>query len=197
MGRMTGLRERKKERTRQTLIAVAVRLFEEKGFDAVTVAEIAEAAEVSTRTFFLHFPTKEDVLFANADLRVDLGLRVIAERAPGEHHREVLTRAMAEMIAHSWEEDLASGLAALRIRLAAGSPALGARLYRQYGLAQEDFARALREAYELDEVAAAALVGALVGAVGAVAVVSLRRGDTPDECRAAMIRATHLVLGPG
>ncbi|GLW12596.1 hypothetical protein Misp01_77240 [Microtetraspora sp. NBRC 13810] len=193
-----GLRERKKRRTRQALVEAAVRLFEEKGYDGVTVAEIAAAAEVSTRTFFLHFQTKDDVLFANAAPRIDLGLQVIAERA-GEPMREVLGRAMEAMIGHVWDGDLTSGLAALRVRLAAGAPALQAGMLQRFFTAQTELSGALCRAYpdELDEVGAAALVGALIGAVVAATATSIGRGDSPDQVRDAMRRAAELVLPPG
>src|SRR2546428_13627882 len=63
MASRPGLRERKKEQTRQLIFDAARRLFETKGFDQVSVAEIARAADVSEVTVFNYFPTKEDLFY--------------------------------------------------------------------------------------------------------------------------------------
>src|SRR5262245_48773831 len=85
-----GLRERKKRRTRRTIAAIATRLFAERGFEHVTVAEIASLAEVSTKTVFNYFPTKEDlVLYGREEIEASL-LQAIQRRALGE---SVLTAA--------------------------------------------------------------------------------------------------------
>ncbi|MFI7612119.1 TetR/AcrR family transcriptional regulator [Nonomuraea terrae] len=198
MGEEPGRRERKKQRTREALVAEAMRLFEQQGYDETTVAEIATAADVSTRTFFLHFPTKEDVLLANTQVRVDLGADVIAGRGPGESAADVLGRAIEEMIVNTWNTDLASGLAGLRAGLLTSSPAAQARLLQRFLAAHADLTEALLRAYpdELDPIEAAALVGAVVGAVGAAALTSLRHGDPPEQVRDAMRRATALAVHP-
>ncbi|TMR96687.1 TetR/AcrR family transcriptional regulator [Nonomuraea basaltis] len=196
MGEELGRRERKKQRTREALAAAAVRLFERQGYDETTVAEIAEAADVSTRTFFLHFPAKEDVLLANVQVRVDIGLHTIAGRRPGEAAPDVLARAVEEMIANTWRTDLPSGMAGLRAGLVTSSPAVQARLLQRVLAAHAELAQALRQAYpeELDEVDASALVGAVMGAVGAAGLTSLRRGDAPEQVRDAMRRAADLAV---
>src|SRR3954464_12911095 len=78
-----GLRERKKRATRDAIAAAARRLFAERGFDAVTVAEIAVAADVSEKTVFNHFPTKEDLVFAGGEARLDQLLADLAKRPAG------------------------------------------------------------------------------------------------------------------
>ncbi|MEV6861846.1 TetR family transcriptional regulator [Streptosporangium subroseum] len=85
---MTGLRERKKRQTRQAIAEAAMRLFAERGFEAVTVNEIAEAAGVAKVTLFTYFPTKESlVLDAVAD---DDVAKAVAERRPGQSPLDAL-----------------------------------------------------------------------------------------------------------
>jgi AcrR family transcriptional regulator len=79
-----GLRERKKEKTRQALESAALKLFAEKGFDGTTVDEIVEACDVSQRTFFRYYGAKEDVLFADGDERLEELLAELRRRPADE-----------------------------------------------------------------------------------------------------------------
>jgi AcrR family transcriptional regulator len=79
----TGLRERKKTETRERIAAVAAALFRARGYDAVTIDEVAVAADVSKKTVFNYFPTKEDLVFDRADDRESALLAAVYARAPG------------------------------------------------------------------------------------------------------------------
>lgn len=192
-----GLRERKKQRTKQDLIDAALRLFRERGYEQTTIADIAKAADMSPRTFFLHFSAKEDVLLANNDLRVDhIGPTVKALTRPGATPQDVLARTMHRLVTNTWQTDLTTGIGALRLRLLADAPSLQAAMLRRLLVAQRELTTAICEQFpDLDHVTAASLVGALNGAVTAAALASLEAGQTPDEAHDAMVRAIALAAG--
>ncbi len=135
----TGLRERKKRRTRDELEMAALRLFEQRGFDAVTVEDIAAEAEVSPRTFFRYFPCKEDVLFGDAEQRLATLRAQLQSSPPGEPVLETVRRAAAafavdyESVAHLYRQSTL-------IRIIAGSPHLAPRLLGKMAAKQEELA---------------------------------------------------------
>jgi AcrR family transcriptional regulator len=78
-----GLRERKKEAQRRAIAGAAMQLFGERGFDAVTVAEVAAKAETSVQTVFNYYPAKEDLMLWGRRRHEEELLRAVRERAPG------------------------------------------------------------------------------------------------------------------
>jgi AcrR family transcriptional regulator len=101
-----GLRERKKQRTREQIIEAAMRLFAERGYQATTVADIATAADVAPRTFFAHFPSKEAVVFHDLDRDLEGLASALRDRLPGETAFDALRRWIDTMF-DEWmtEED--------------------------------------------------------------------------------------------
>jgi AcrR family transcriptional regulator len=91
-----GLRERKKRQTRRLIADVATDLFVRRGFDKVTVAEVAEAADVSTKTIFNYFPRKEDMFFDREQEAAELLTRAIRDRPAGETPMRALRRLFVE-----------------------------------------------------------------------------------------------------
>jgi AcrR family transcriptional regulator len=87
-----GIRERKKERTREQIVEAAMGLFAEHGYQATTIADIATAADVARRTFFAYFPSKEAVVFHNIDRDLDGLAGTLRDRLPGETAFDALRR---------------------------------------------------------------------------------------------------------
>jgi AcrR family transcriptional regulator len=90
MSAQPGLRERKKRRTRETIARVAVELFAERGYHATTLADIAGAADVSTRTIFSYFASKEDILFCDFPELKAAFAEALAERPAGQDTLETV-----------------------------------------------------------------------------------------------------------
>lgn len=122
-GAQLGLRERKKLATRRGLAAIALRLFAERGFERVTVEEIAEAAETSPRTFYRYFADKSEVLFDEDDRLLAVLRGALADRPADEAPLEV-----ARQGAHALMDTLAEVPELLtRQRLVAETPPLAER----------------------------------------------------------------------
>src|SRR4030088_299673 len=93
-----GLRERKKLRTRTALIDSAFALFQHKGFEATTIDEIADAVDVSPRTFFRYFTSKEEVALSLVDDQLAALLDRVARRPPTESDLDALANAGMEVL---------------------------------------------------------------------------------------------------
>jgi AcrR family transcriptional regulator len=124
----TGLRELKKERTRNLIAETARRLFAERGFDRVSVAEIARAAEVAEKTVFNYFPTKEDLVYWRMESFEAELLQAIRDREPGESVLAAFGRVMREPRGLLGKDDPeARRQLVAATRMIAESPALLAR----------------------------------------------------------------------
>lgn len=124
---MEGLRERKKRRTREDIAAAAMALFSERGFDAVTVAEVARAAEVSEKTVFNYFPAKEDLVVHRGAERMAELIEAVRARPPGESLLEPFRRMTLDFL-DAVERGPVEAIVAVP-RLVMGSAALRDRLF--------------------------------------------------------------------
>jgi AcrR family transcriptional regulator len=160
---MHGLRERKKQRTRQAIRDAALHLFAQRGFDNVTVAQVAEAAEVAEKTVFNYFGTKEALFFdQDAPIEADL-VTAIRQRTPGESAVAAVRRYLAGHL----EPPAAIPEHYHGLPVLAHSPALQAYLRELFARSEQTVAQVLAEETATDpdtvepHVAAVALVGAL------------------------------------
>ncbi len=98
---LEGLREQKKERTRLRLIDEAFAMFEKKGYDATTVEEIAAAADVTSRTFFRYFTSKEDLAFMGQDDENRQVSELLKSRPKGQPMLDFLVSATRQILTRS------------------------------------------------------------------------------------------------
>lgn len=122
-----GLRERKKRQTREAIAQAAMALFVEHGFDAVTVADVARAADVSEKTVFNYFPAKEDLVLHGGEERRAALIEAIRTRPEGMSIVEPFRAATMEFVDRV-EHDPVESIVALP-RLVAGSRSLRDRLF--------------------------------------------------------------------
>ncbi|MBF8192201.1 TetR family transcriptional regulator [Nonomuraea sp. K274] len=156
---MAGLRELKKEQTRRRISEVALRLFDERGYDAVTVNEIAEAAGVAKVTLFTYFPTKECLV---TDGVADDMAAVVAGREEGTSPIEALRAHYLSMAAQGpGAVDVGALLA--RVRVISSNPALMGALHGVHMSQRYELAAALEDVY--DAPAARLAAGQITAAV--------------------------------
>lgn len=192
-----GLRERKKLRTHQAISEAAITLFLRFGFDQVSVAQIADAAEVSKRTLFKYFPTKEDLVVDRFIDHIDEYARVVTARPPDQSPLDALhawvLRGLADREPTSGLNDDPNVLEFLRLVL--DTPSVASRL-RDYTLrGVEALADALRAADPAgDELTARLAATQLVAVLQALAEFNWRAmldGVSAAEHHPAALHATE------
>jgi AcrR family transcriptional regulator len=119
-----GLRERKKQRTREAIVEAAFELFDERGFDGTTIADIAEAADIAPRTFFSYFPSKDDVVFHDFEKNYAMVASWLRDREPGTNAIDALRAGLAGVRGEAGAERLREKR--LRKRLARENESLAA-----------------------------------------------------------------------
>ncbi|MET9553518.1 TetR/AcrR family transcriptional regulator [Streptomyces sp. NPDC006645] len=199
-----GLRERKKRQTYERLSETAIALFLEKGFEKVSVAEIAAAAEVSKPTLFRYFPAKEDLVLHRFADHEDEAARVVAGAGGGAgagSPLEALHRNFADGLAR---RDPVTGLnddpRVLAFHgLLYGTPSLVARAYAYQGRSEAVLAEALvRAAPSAEPVVARLAAGQIVAVQRVLAEENWRRiaaGESADGVYPDAVAAAELGFG--
>ncbi|MET4643060.1 AcrR family transcriptional regulator [Streptomyces atratus] len=173
-----GLRERKKLKTRMAIRRSTYRLIAEQGYDAITIEQIAEAAEVSPSTVFRYFATKEDIVLTDEyDLLMEAAIRNRpADEPPLQSMRFVVTETLATLLATEEEE------VRRRTRLMVEVPAIRARLSETMSDTAKMLARVLadRSGRSADDLAVRVFVAAVLGALREVTLYWGEHGQEGD-----------------
>jgi AcrR family transcriptional regulator len=185
-----GLRERRKQEARQAISGVAMAMFEARGFDEVTISQVAEAAGVSKMTVTNYFPRKEDLVFDRAEAIIASLADAVAARASGESMLAAVRRDYAERIAAG---DVTLGVPTPAFaRMVLGSHALASRRLEIADLTERALGDAIAAESGTEEpqqrIAAAQLasVHRVLFAEGARRVLA---GQSRDEIRQALAGA--------
>lgn len=180
-----GLRERKKQLTRRAILDSADRLFAESGYEKVTVAQIADGANVSVKTLFTYFASKEDLVFGGEDEVRDALVHAVAERPAGVSALEAVRAFLRDLA----RQDAAAGGVEAFHAAYGEVPQLHARMLLMYERFEQALAAVLAAEAEAEaETDADAAVGAPRPGprLAAAQLVSLLRLITSDEARASI-----------
>ncbi|MEU8144274.1 TetR family transcriptional regulator [Nonomuraea sp. NPDC048901] len=194
----TGLRELKKQQTRQAISNAATRLFIERGFEAVTITEIAAAAQVAKMTVTNYFPRKEDLALDYHETFAASLARTVADRSAGESALAALRR---EFLAGVERHDAVIGFSSQGFaRMISDSPTLTARLrdlhdQREEALAQVIATDTASAPGDLTARAAAALLGAAHRTLFEHIMDLTRQGQSNRQIAATVTRSAHQVFG--
>ncbi|MDL4815376.1 TetR/AcrR family transcriptional regulator [Actinomadura opuntiae] len=193
-----GLRELKKQQTRQAISHQATRLFLRHGFDRVTIADVAAAAQVAKMTVTNYFPRKEDLALDLHEEFVAQPARTVAGRAPGESALAALRRAFLDAAAR---HDAVIGFSGAGFaRMITGSPALVARLREFHEEREDALAAVLAEeaGTSKDDVLIRVVAAQLIGVHRVLFEETLRRtlaGEDHDEIAAALTESAKDAFG--
>jgi AcrR family transcriptional regulator len=180
---VVALRERKKDQTRDALGRAAIELFETKGYEATTVAEIARAANVSRRTFFRYFPTKDALLFVDNSDHLERFREILDNREPNDSIVGPIRRACLAQ-ADEYMRDRDQVVA--RARIIESSPGLSKQERQQDLLWEQAISEALHASHQSSpttERRARMLAGAIVGAMRAAIIEWQRLEGNADLVR--------------
>jgi AcrR family transcriptional regulator len=167
-----GLRERKKLQTRAALLASATSLFEARGYEHVTVAEIADAANISVKTFFTYFRSKEDLAFADDHRLLEQIIGAVRSRPHGTSPADAVGALLVELL--SQEKESLKGLEGYH-RMVGDSLALRSRLLRMWEEYEDELTAVLLS--ELDGLSD----GAPRARLAACSLVAMVRSFTSPE----------------
>ncbi len=187
-----GLRERKRQRTREQIIDAALALFDERGYDRTTVADIAAAADIAPRTFFAYFVTKEAVVFHDFD-EVHASLaRHLHGRAPGRTTFDAMRDWLGELVGGIDPDDPRERL---QHRIVRTTPALRAHERALLGRCEET----LREGIATDlGLPADHLRPTMVAAAATAALTAIEQlfayEDDDDDAKTLMLAEPDLPL---
>lgn len=181
------LSQRRVRRTRRAIADTARRLFIERGFEQVTVAEIAAAAEVAEKTVFNHFPTKADLVFDADDSVLEHLLSAVRDRAPGESVLTAVRDALNRVMSDLGTGEPRAAQVAFR-RMVADSPALQAHQRAVAARYERSLAVLLAEETGADPGSAEPFLAA-VGLIGA-----LRAGFEAGQRSGGRAAATNRAL---
>jgi AcrR family transcriptional regulator len=190
-----GLRELKKAQTRQTIADTALRLFTERGFDQVTVAEVAREAVVSEATLFNYFPTKEDLLFSRMGAYEASLVDAVRDRDGGTSAVAALTEFLLRP-QHDRLSSLDSESLATMARMITASPALLARERLVFAEHTAELAAVLAEETRADaeDLAPWVVANALMGVHRAI-LDSVRRRALNGQPNPSLARDVRLQAG--
>jgi AcrR family transcriptional regulator len=186
-------------RTRQAISDIATQLFIERGFDQVTVAEVAEAADVSVNTVFNYFSTKEELFFDRGDALIDEPSRIVRERGPGESAVGALYRGYRAAIA-----DNASAFQARKIRPFLATIEKSSTLKLRFRTLLDETEQRLAETLAADtnepiDDPTARVVAALLTSIEWLLIQEFRSrllaGQSGAKIRAALLRAVDRSFG--